>query len=111
MKPYVTALVTAVGLVSPAFPEVPTSPASSQPNPFAADVDHRSFTVTGTVVSTQSGTLVLRIDDHRHRIPFSLGPTVSPAELRAGTRASVRYHPTGSIGQVADGVELTGPRR
>lgn len=106
MKRYVTAFVVAVGLASSALPEAPTSP-----NPFAAGLDNRSFTVTGTVVSARSGTLVLRIDDHRHRIPFSLGPTVLPAELRAGTRASVRYHPTGSTGQVADEVELTGPRR
>jgi hypothetical protein len=98
--------VAAVGLVSPAFP------ASGQPNPFAPDVDQRSFTVTGTVVSVRSGTLVLRIDDHQHRIPFSLGPSVSPAQLRAGTRVSVRYHPTGSTGQAADAVEITAaPRR
>jgi hypothetical protein len=105
VKHYVTALVAAAGLVSPAIP------ASGQPNPFAADVDHRSFTVTGTVVSVRSGALVLRIDDHQHRLPFSLGPSVSPAELRAGARVSVRYHPTGSAGQVADAVEITGPRR
>ena len=105
MKHYVTALVAAAGLASLAFP------ASGQSNPFAADVENRSFTVTGTVVSARSGTLVLRIDDHQHRIPFSLGPAVSPAELRAGTRVSVRYHPTGSTGQVADAVEIAGPRR
>ncbi len=105
MKRHLTALVAVVGLVSPAFP------ASAQPNPFSPDVDQRSFTVTGTVVSVRSGTLVLRIDDHQHRIPFALGPSVSPAELRAGTRVSVRYHPTGPTGQVADAVEITAPRR
>jgi hypothetical protein len=74
-------------------------------------VEQRSFTVTGTLVSARSGALVVSIDDHRHRITFSPGPRVSSAELRAGSRVRVHYHPAGSTGQVADDVEVTaGPR-
>jgi len=43
-------------------------------------------------------------------IAFSLGP-VSPAELQAGSRVSVRYHPTGSTGQVADEVTVIAGQR
>jgi hypothetical protein len=74
-------------------------------------VEQRSFTVTGTVVSARSGALVVRIDDHGHRITFSLGPRVTPGELRAGSRVSVHYRPTGATGQIADEVEvIAGPR-
>lgn len=111
MKHSVMAFLTAAGLASSALVWAQSSPPAGQSTPFAVDVDQRSFTVTGTVVSARSGALVLRIDDHGHRIPFSLGPAVSPAELRPGSRASVRYHPAGSTGQVADAVEiLAGPR-
>jgi ferric-dicitrate binding protein FerR (iron transport regulator) len=84
---------------------------SPGPSPFGVGVEQRSFTVTGTVVSARSDALIVRIDDHGHRITFSPGPRVSPAELRAGSRVSVHYHPAGSTGQVADEVEvLAGPR-
>ena len=66
--------------------------------------------MTGTVVSARSGSLVVKIDDHGHRSGSRWAPG-HPAELRAGSRVSVRYRPTGSTGQVADDVEvLAGPR-
>jgi hypothetical protein len=111
VKHSLVAFLTAAGLVSSALTWAQSSPPADPSTRFGVDVDHRSFTVTGTVVSVRGGSLVLRIDDHGHRIPFSLGPAVSPAELRPGSRASVRYHPAGSTGQVADAVEiLAGPR-
>jgi hypothetical protein len=82
------------------------NPAAGQSVPLTRDVEQRSFTVTGTVVSFRSGALVVRIDDHGHRISFSLDPRVSPADLRAGSRVRVHYRPTGSTGQVADDVEV-----
>jgi ferric-dicitrate binding protein FerR (iron transport regulator) len=107
VKHYVTAFLAA-GLASSA---VAWAQGPGQSNPFVLDVEQRSFTVTGTVVSARSGALVVRIDDHGHRITFSLGPRVTPGELRAGSRVSVHYRPTGSTGQVADDVEvLAGPR-
>jgi hypothetical protein len=110
MRHSFTALLAA-GLVSSALALAQGNPAAAQSIPLTRDVEQRSFTVTGTVVSARSGALVLRIDDHGHPIAFSLGPRVSPAELRAGSRVSIRYRPTGSTGQVADDVEvLAGPR-
>ena len=111
MRHSVTALLAA-GFVSSALALAQGNPAAAgQSVPLTPDVEQRSFTVTGTVVSARSGALVVRIDDHGHRISFSLGPRVTPADLRAGSRVRVQYHPAGSTGQVADGVEVTtGPR-
>jgi hypothetical protein len=110
MRHYASVLLTAAALASSAFAWAQRTPAAGV-NPFAADVNQRSFTVTGTVVSVGSGSLVVKIDDHGHPIPFSLGPSVSPAELGAGSRVSVRYHPTGSTGQVADEVTVIAGQR
>jgi hypothetical protein len=104
------AFLAVVGLASPALVWAQAGRASEQQDPFLADATRRSITVTGTVVSAQSGSLVLKIDDHGHRIPFSLSSSVSPADLRAGNRVSVRYHPTGSTGQAADAVEVLARR-
>lgn len=110
MRHSVTAFLAA-GFVSSALALAQGNPAAGPSIPLTPDVEQRSFTVTGTVVSARSGDLVVRIDDHGHPISFSLGPRVSPADLRAGSRVSVRYRPTGSTGQVADDVEvLAGPR-
>jgi len=106
VKHHAIALLTAVVLASPAF-GAQAGPASS---PFVVEVARRSFTVAGTVVSSRDGSLVLKIDDHGHRIPFSLSPSVSAAELRTGSRVTVHYHPTGPMGQVVDAVEAA-PRR
>ncbi len=35
----------------------------------------------------------------------------TPADLRAGSRVSVRYHPTGSTGQVADEFAIIASQR
>ena len=111
MKHYAPVFLAAAALAGSAFVWAQSNPTAGGANPFAADLNQRSFTVAGTVVSARSDSLVVRIDDHGHRIPFSLGPGVSPAELRAGSRVSVRYHPTGSAGQMADAVEvIAGPR-
>ena len=65
------------------------------------------ITTTGTVVSTSSGKLVVKIDDHGHKIPFVVDKTTDlPAGLAAGSRVSVVYHPTGATGQAADRVTL-----
>jgi len=110
MKQYVTAFLAA-GLASSAVAWAQSRPAADQSTPFAVDVGQRSFTVAGTLVSARSGALVVRIDDHHHPITFSPGPRVQSAELRAGSRVRVHYHPAGSTGQVADEVEvLAGPR-
>jgi hypothetical protein len=110
VRHYASVFLTVTALASSAFVWAQSSPVAGV-NRFAPDVNQRSFTVTGTVVSARSGSLVVRIDDHGHTIPFSLGPSVSPTELRAGSRVSVRYHPTGATGQVADEVAVIAGQR
>ncbi len=83
---------------------------SDQSNPFVSVVTDRSFTVSGRVVSTRGGSLVVRIDDHGHRIPFSLGSGVSTSDLRVGSRVNVRYHASGATGQVADEIQVVARR-
>jgi hypothetical protein len=73
------------------------------------------LTVSGVVVSTGNTSMVVKIDDGAHPIPFVVGTTtVLPSNpLTAGSRVSVRYHPLGSTGQMADEVTLLqtpGPR-
>jgi len=109
VKHYVAAFLT-VGLVASAVAWAQYAPAGGQPIPLTTNVEQRVFAVTGTVVSVRSDTLVVRIDDHQHRITFALGPQVSPAALKAGSRVSVRYHPAGTTGQIADAVEVLAAR-
>jgi len=110
MRHYVIAFLAA-GLASSALAWAQGNSVRGQSTPFVRDVEQRSFTATGTVVSARKDALVVRIDEHGHRITFSPGPRVSPAELRAGSRVSVHYRPAGSTGQIADEVEvLAGPR-
>jgi hypothetical protein len=70
-------------------------------------VEAAEFTTTGTVVATGRDSLVVRIDDHGHRIPFAIEkPSALPAGVAVGSRVSVSYHPTGTTGQAADSVTL-----
>lgn len=65
-----------------------------------------SLTTTGTVVSAGDISMVVRIDDGFHPIPFVIGTTTAlpSGGLTVGSRVSVRYHPLGSTGQMADEV-------
>jgi hypothetical protein len=66
-----------------------------------------TITTTGTLVSKAKDSLVVRIDQHGHRITFAIEPsTVLPEGLAAGRRVRVVYHPTGPTGQTADEVVL-----
>jgi len=66
-----------------------------------------TITTTGTLVSKAKDSLVVRIDDHGHRITFAIGQsTILPDGLVAGRRVRVVYHPTGPTGQTADEVVL-----
>ena len=70
----------------------------------AVDREH-AIVIPGTVVSSDSGNLILRTDDHGHRMPFDVGPAVAlPDGLRKGAHVSVTYHPLGPTGQAADEV-------
>ena len=109
MKRYLTAFLAA-GLLASGVAWAQYAPAGGQPIPLTTSVEQRNYTVTGTLVSARSDALVVRIDDHHHRITFAPGPRVSPAALKAGNRVSVRYHPAGTTGQIADEVEVLAGR-
>jgi len=67
----------------------------------AVDREH-AIMIPGTVVSSDSRTLIIRTDDHGHRMPFDLGPATSvPDRLPKGAHVSVTYHPLGPTGQAA----------
>ena len=67
----------------------------------AVDREH-AIMIPGTVVSSDSRELIIRTDDHGHRMPFDLGPATSmPDRLPKGAHVSVTYHPLGPTGQAA----------
>jgi hypothetical protein len=77
-------------------------------NQAGAAVDRdREIVIPGTVISSDGGTLLIRTDDHGHRMPFEVGPATSaPAGLRKGAHVSVTYHALGPTGQAADEVQV-----
>ena len=109
MKLHLTTLLAGAALVATAAVGAEAARASDErvpPDPFVMNVNARSFTVSGTVVSARGSTLVVRIDDHGHHIPFSIGSGVSLGKLKAGSHVVVSYHPAGATGQVADDVQV-----
>ena len=80
--------------------------AGSSPAGAAVDREHEIM-IPGTVVSSDGGKLIIRTDDHGHRMPFDVGPaTAVPDGLRKGAHVSVTYHPLGPTGQAADEVQV-----
>jgi hypothetical protein len=71
----------------------------------AVDPAH-AITIPGTVIASDSGKLIIRTDDHGHRMPFEVGPGTSEPALRKGAHVSVTYHPLGPTGQAADEVQV-----
>lgn len=65
-----------------------------------------AITIPGTVIASDSGKLIIRTDDHGHRMPFEVGPGTSEPALRKGEHVSVTYHPLGPTGQAADEVRV-----
>ena len=87
--PFVVALALAVAAPAP-----------------AALVD---LVATGTVVSKSADSLVVRTEDHGHRIAFVVDrSSVLPEGVAVGRRVRVVYHALGSTGQAADSVTLIG---
>jgi hypothetical protein len=65
------------------------------------------ITIPGSVVSSEQDKLIIRTDDHGHRMAFDLGPATALAEgLRKGAHVTVTYHPLGPTGQAADEVRV-----
>jgi hypothetical protein len=62
---------------------------------------------TGTVVQKQSDKLVIRTDDHGHKITFEIDRSTSlPDALGAGKHVQIEYRADGSTGQTAERVTL-----
>jgi len=63
------------------------------------------YVANGTVVAKTADSVVIRTDDHGHKIAFAVDrSTVLPGDLAVGRHVRVVYHPTGSTGQTADTV-------
>ena len=93
-------------LASPAIVALALAGPGSNRADAAVDQAHE-ITIPGTVVSSDSGKLIIRTDDHGHRMPFDVGPATSvPDGLRKGAHVSVTYHPLGPTGQAADEVKV-----
>jgi hypothetical protein len=62
---------------------------------------------TGKVVAKASDSLVVRTDDHGHRISFDIDrSTALPAGLAVGSHVRVQYRANGSTGQTAEQVSI-----
>lgn len=95
-----------ISLVWPAVAALAIAGLASTGRAAAVDPSDR-ITIPGTVVSSQPDKLILRTDDHGHRMLFDLGPATSlPGGLRKGAHVTVTYHPLGPTGQAADEVRL-----
>jgi len=69
------------------------------------------FVATGTVISKTPDSLVVKTDDHGHKVAFVIDrSTVLPSEVAVGRHVRVVYHPTGSTGQIADTVAVSAPQ-
>jgi LPXTG-motif cell wall-anchored protein len=100
--PAVAALVLAAAPAMAQAPQTTVPGADTQSRRYESQTGAAADTgivISGTVVSASGGTLVLRTDDHRHRMRFDLGTASGSNELRRGDRVSVRYQPTGATGQ------------
>lgn len=65
------------------------------------------FVASGNVVSKSAEALVVRTDDHGHKISFLIDrSTVLPDDLAVGRHVRVVYRPAGSTGQTAESVTV-----
>ena len=66
-----------------------------------------AITIPGAVLSTSHDKLVIRTDDHGHRMSFDVASASTlPENLRKGTHVAVTYHPEGPTGQQVDQVQV-----
>ncbi len=67
----------------------------------------REITIPGTVISSSHDKLIIRTDDHGHRMAFDVASASAlPENLRRGAHVAVTYHPEGPTGQQADQVQV-----
>jgi hypothetical protein len=78
----------------------------------AAPAEPVALIAWGTVLKKDANSLVIRTDDHGHRIAFDIsGQTVVPEGLAVGRHVQIDYHANGPTGQTADRVTLVEARR
>jgi hypothetical protein len=69
------------------------------------------FVANGTVVAKTADSVVIRTDDHGHKITFAVDrSTVLPGDFTVGRHVRVVYHPMGATGQTADTVAMAPPQ-
>jgi hypothetical protein len=67
----------------------------------------REITIPGTVLASGHDKLVIRTDDHHHRMSFDVASASTlPENLRRGAHVEVTYHPEGPTGQQVDQVQV-----
>jgi len=73
--------------------------------PLASAGDEGPFDLeaTGKVVALDKDTMVVKIDEHGHRIPFAIGKDSRVAsDIKVGSHVKLDYHATGTTGQTVD---------
>jgi hypothetical protein len=66
----------------------------------------------GKVVAKDEDSLVVRTDDHGHKIEFVVDRSTSvPDDVAVGRHVQIVYHATGTHGQTADKVTVTPARK
>jgi hypothetical protein len=69
------------------------------------------YVANGTVVAKTADSVVIRTDDHGHKITFAVDrSTVLPGDIKVGQHVRVVYHPMGATGQTADTVAIAPPQ-
>jgi hypothetical protein len=102
MKAKALALPAVVALALAGLASTGTAAANNASNRPSDEI-----TIPGTVISAGHDKLVIRTDDHHHRMSFDVASASAlPENLRRGTHVAVTYHPEGPTGQQADQVQV-----
>jgi hypothetical protein len=69
------------------------------------------YVANGTVVAKTADSVVIRTDDHGHKVTFAIErTTVLPGDITVGRHVRVVYHPMGATGQTADTMAIAPPQ-
>ena len=69
------------------------------------------YVANGTVVAKTADSVVIRTDDHGHKITFAVDrSTVLPGDITVGKHVRIVYHPMGATGQTAETVAIAPPQ-
>lgn len=69
------------------------------------------FVANGTVVAKTADSVVVRTDDHGHKVTFAVDRnTVLPGDITVGKHVRIVYRPMGATGQTADTVAMAPPQ-